>query len=196
MGTVMSAIDRRKELILDRERDFANAIGAAIFERPRVSFWMIMIPLLFIYFIFRMQKYRDGRIKFDEEFIAARSRALEVAVEAVATGTRPDIDRTVRQSDLAGTIEKPYGSWVRVQVEHYMDLLSATGDSFKSLVHSAYHNRTNYLLTLNRLNTVEKEFYAALKPQLDATEGAAEIITTIEIQSQHLRRRFAEQIFA
>ena len=71
----MNAIDRRKELILDRELDFANAIGAAVFEKPRVSFWMIMIPLLFIYFIYRMQKYKDGRIKFDEEFMAARRRA-------------------------------------------------------------------------------------------------------------------------
>ena len=94
------------------------------------------------------------------------------------------------------TIEKPYASWMRVLVEHYMDLLSATGDSFESLVRSAYHNRTNYLLTLNRLSTVEKEFYAALKPQMAATEGAVEIITTIETQSQHLRRKLAEQIFA
>ena len=95
MGTVMNAIDRRKELILDRERDFAKAIGAAIFEKPIVSFWMIMIPLLFIYFIYRMLKYKEGRIKFDEEFMATRSRALEVAVEAVETGTRSDC-RTVR----------------------------------------------------------------------------------------------------
>ena len=41
-----------------------------------------------------------------------------------------------------------------------MDLLAAEGDSFEALVRSAYRNRTNYLLTLNRLNTVEKEFYA------------------------------------
>jgi hypothetical protein len=77
-----------------------------------------------------------------------------------------------------------------------MDLLAANGDSFESLVRSAYRNRTNYLLTLNRLSTVEKEFYAAIKPQLAATEGAAAVITTIETQSQRLRRHLAESIFA
>ena len=55
MGIVMNAIDRRKEIILERELDFANAIGSAVVEKPRVSFWMIMIPLLFLYFIYRKQ---------------------------------------------------------------------------------------------------------------------------------------------
>ena len=128
--------------------------------------------------------------------MAARHRAMEVALEAVETGAAPDIERAVRQSDVADTIAQSYASWIRVQVEYYMDLLSAPGESFETLVRSAYHSLTSYLLALNRLNTVEKEFYAALKPLLAATEGAAEIITTIETQSRHLRRRFAEQIFA
>ncbi len=76
-----------------------------------------------------------------------------------------------------------------------MDLLAADGDSFESLVRAAYRNRTDYLLTLNRLNTVEKEFYTALKPHMGAAEGAADIIATIESQSQRLRRELAEQIF-
>jgi len=196
MGIVVIAIDRRKEIILERELDFANAIGSAVVEKPRVSFWMIMMPPLFIYFIYRMKKYKEGRIKFDEEFMAARRRAMEAALEAVETGAGPDIDRVVQQSELADTFAKPYASWVRVLVEYYMDLLSAAGENFETLVRSAYHNRTNYLLSLNRLGLVEKEFFAALKPHLVAIEGAAEIITTIETQSQHLRRRFAEQIFA
>ena len=191
----MNAIDRRKELILERELDIANAIGAAVCEKPKVSFWMIMIPLLFIYFIYRMLKYKEGRLKFDEEFMAARRQAMDVALEALETGADPDIDRTVRQSEYADTIAKPFGSWIKVQVEYYMDLLSAPGENFEHLVRSAYRSRTNYLLALNRLNTVEKEFYTALKPQLAATEGAAEIIETIETKSQHLRRWFGEQAF-
>jgi hypothetical protein len=62
-------------------------------------------------------------------------------------------------------------------------------------VRSSYRNRTDYLLTLNRLSMVEKEFYTALKPQLAATEGAAAVIATIEEQSRRLRRDLAEQIF-
>ena len=56
-------------------------------------------------------------------------------------------------------------------------------------------NRAGYLLTIDRLSAVEKEFYSALKPHLEATEGAADIIAAIESQSMLLRREMAEQIY-
>ena len=192
----MKGLERKKELILQRELAFSNAVGAAVFEKPKVSFWMVLVPLLFLYFIYRMQKYKSGRMRFDEEFMTTRRRAMNIALEAVEEGTRPDIDRIARESGLTEALEKPYASWLKVLVDFYMDLLVANGDSFESLVRSAYRNRTNYLLTLNRLSTVEKEFYAAIKPQLAATEGAAAVIATIETQSQQLRRDLAENIFA
>lgn len=191
----MKALAQKIDVILQRELAFANPIGAAVFEKPRVSFWMVLIPILFVYFIYRMQRFKVGRMKFDEEFMTTRRRALDVAREAVETNSRPDMDEVARNSSLPEALQKPYISWVNALVEYYMDLLAAEGDSFESLVRATYRNRTDYLLTLNRLNTVEKEFYAALKPHMGAAEGAADIIATIESQSQQLRRELAEQIF-
>ena len=192
----MKGLERKKELILQQELRFANAIGAAVFEKPKVSFWMILIPILFLYFIYRMQRFKSGRLKFDQEFMATRRKAMDLAVEAFETGVKPNMAAVARESGIADELEKPYAAWLRALVEHYDDLLAANGESFEALVRSTYHNRTNYLLTLNRLNTVEKEFYAALKPQLAATEGAAAVIEAIEEHSRRLRRDLAEQIFA
>jgi hypothetical protein len=192
----MKGLDRKKELILARELAFANSIGAAVFEKPKVNFWMILIPVLFLYFVYRMQKYKTGRMQFDQEFMATRRKAMDLAVEALEADASPNIDQIARQSGLTDALERPYASWLKALVDHYADLLAANGDSFESLVRSAYRNRTNYLLILNRLNTVEKEFYAALKPQMAATEGAAAIIAAIETNSRQLRRDLAESIFA
>ena len=192
----MKSLERKKELILQRELLFANAIGAAVFEKPKVSFWMVLIPILFLYFVYRMQRFKSGRMKFDQEFMTTRRKALVLAVEALETGVKPNIDRIARESGITDALEKHYASWLRTLVDYYDDLLAADGDSFEALVRSAYHNRTNYLLTLNRLNTVEKEFYSALKPQLAATEGAPAVIAAIEEHSRRLRRDLAEQIFA
>jgi len=192
----MKSVERKKELILQRELLFANAIGAAVFEKPKVSFWMVLIPILFLYFVYRMQRFKSGRMKFDHEFMTTRRKALVLAVEALETGVKPNIDRIARVSGITDALEKHYASWLRTLVDYYDDLLAAEGDTFESLVRSAYHNRTNYLLTLNRLNTVEKEFYRALKPQLASTEGAAAVIAAIEEHSRRLRRDLAEQIFA
>lgn len=192
----MKGLERKKEIILRHELIFADAIGSTVFEKPKVSFWMILIPILFVYFIYRMQRFKNGRLRFNEEFMVTRRRALELALEAAASGVKPDCDQIARQTGLTDVLEKPYASWLRVLVEHYADLLAADGESFETLVRSAYRNRTNYLLTLNRLNTVEKEFYAALKPQMGATDGAPAIIGIIEEKAQSLRRASAESIFA
>lgn len=191
----MKALAQKKDIILQRELAFANAIGAAVFEKPRVSFWMVLIPILFVYFIYRMQRFKSGRTKFDEEFMTTRRRAMDAALDAVETNGRPDMGEMARNSSLPAPLQKPYGSWVKALVEYYMDLLAVDGDSFESLVRAAYRNRTDYLLTLNRLNTVEKEYYTALTPHMGAAEGAADIIATIESQSRQLRRDLAEQIF-
>jgi hypothetical protein len=191
----MKALAQKKEIILQRELAFANAIGAAVLEKPSVSFWMVLIPILFLYFIYRMQRFKSGRMKFDEEFMITRRRAMDAALNAMEASGRPDMSEVARNSGLPAPLQEPYVCWVKTLAEYYMDLLSAGGDSFESLVRAAYRNRTSYLLILNRLTTVEKEFYSALNPHMGAAEGASDIIATIESQSQKLRRELAEQIF-
>lgn len=192
----MKGLERKKAMILERELAFANAVGAAVFEKPKVSFWMILVPLLFLHFIYRMQKFKNGRIRFEQEFMTTRRRAMDLAVEALEAKVKPNLDQIARESGLTDALERPYASWLKALVDYYTDLLTANGDSFESLVRSAYRNRTDYLLALNRLNAVEKDFYAALKPQMAVTEGAAVIIATIEEHSRRLRREMAESTFA
>jgi hypothetical protein len=192
----MKDLYKKKELILARELAFANAVGAAVFEKPRVSFWMVLVPLLFLYFIHRMQKYKRGRIKFDEDFMVSRRRALELASETFESDHRVDLTQAVRQYGITDELEKPYAAWMNVLVDHYRDLLAVEGDHYDTLVRQAYHTRSNYLLTLNRLNTVERDYYAAIKPGLATAEGATDIIAAIEKESRRLRRDFAEQVFS
>lgn len=189
-------LERKKEKILEQETTFAYQIGAAVLERPKVSIWMILVPILFLYFIYQMQKYKSSFTKFTEDFMITRKRALDVAVESVEKDAEPDVDRIVGESSLSDTLRPPYESWVRVLVEYYSDLLAASGDSFESLVQSAYNSQTNYLLILNRLGMAEKGFYSAIKTQMADTQGSQAIIATIEERSQSLRRDLARQVFA
>jgi hypothetical protein len=192
----MKGLERKKDLILQREATFANAVGAEVFEKPKVSFWMILIPVLFLYFVYRMQKYKAGRMQFDQEFMTTRRRAVELAAEALERGAAPDIDRIARESGITDALEAPYASWLKALVGYYTDLLGAPGDSFEALVRAAFRNRTEYLLVLNRLSMAEKEFYAALRPRFADTEGALAIIDAIEKSTRRLRRELAEEVFA
>ena len=187
---------RKRDAILNREAVFANAIGAAVFEKPKVSYWMVLIPILFVYFFYRIQKYKKCRQDFDRQFMTARRQAMELAEAAVASGQNADVAAAARRSGLPDALEAPFAAWLRALTAYYMDLLKADGDTFDALVRSAYPDRTGFLLDLNRLDQVEKDFYTALKPRLAATEGAAEIIAVIQTRSRELRRQMAHQIFA
>ena len=81
-------------------------------EKPKVSFWMVLIPILFVYFIYRMQTFKSGRMKFDEEFMTTRRRAMDAALDAVEASGRPDIDAVVRNAGLAEALKEPYAAWV------------------------------------------------------------------------------------
>ena len=89
-----------------------------------------------------------------------------------------------------------YRDLLSVLVQHYTDLLIAEGDEFAELVKSAYRTRTNYLLFCNRLNQVERDLNAALRPHMKATtEGFDDAVRRIEKVSVELRREDVDKIF-
>jgi hypothetical protein len=102
----------------------------------------------------------------------------------------------VQASDIPHETRQVYRTWVTLLVEHYRDLILAQGSSYPALVRSTYTSRTNYLLFLNHLNRVERDFDAALKPHLEkSTENVNGIIKLMEESVTSLRRQLAEAIF-
>jgi hypothetical protein len=187
---------RKKEIILEHESNFATAVGSVVVEKPKATSWIILMPFMFIFLINDMLKFKRDCRKFENEFMSNRHQAMVVAFEAALSDSKPDIDWMVRKSNCMEALEKPYAAWIGALVDHYMDLLLAVGDNFEALVRSAYRKRTNYLLILNRLNTVEKEFFEALRACMKATAGASDVIAAVQNESQRLRRDFADQVFA
>ena len=93
-------------------------------------------------------------------------------------------------------IEEVYTEWLTLLVAHYQDLIMVEGNNFDKLIKSAYKSRSRYLLFLNRLNQVEKNFNSALKPHLyQTTEAVDEIVASMEKNSEELRRIQAKKIF-
>ena len=169
---------------------------AQVIEKPRLAVWMILIPVFFVFYFWQLKRYSDGRKTFAEKFMITRRRALDQALASVQAGKGPDIEAVVQASDIPDKIRKDYRRWVALLVDHYRDLIRAHGSSYPALVRATYKSRTNYLLFLNRLNQVEREFDAALKPHIaETTENANGIIKLMEESTGNLRRQIAEEIF-
>jgi hypothetical protein len=189
-------ISEKQTLILEQEKRFANALAMDVIGKPKISFWMILIPIILIFHVHQHQKYRAGRQLFAENYFISRKRAVEEAFSIVTTGREPDIDELVKLSSLPETAKKEYADFLTVLVEHYADLLRAEGENFESLVKSAYRSQTNFLLFLNRLNQVEKSLNKSLEPHISQrSEEIEEVVGKIEQCSEILRRNIAAHIF-
>lgn len=187
---------QKRDLILAQERRFAALVAAKVIEKPKLAVWMILIPVFFVFYFWQLKRYSNGRKTFAEKFLITRRRSLEQAFQSVASGQGADVEQVVQVADIPDEIRKDYRRWVALLVDHYRDLIPAHGSSYAAMVRSVYKSRTNYLLFLNRLNQVEREFDAALKPHIaEATEDANGIIKLMEESAGMIRRQFAEEIF-
>jgi len=193
----MSRLEKDKELIERQEEQFAWDLAARVFEKPKLSVWMILIPIILVFHMYRHQRYVDGRRAFTENYLVTRRRMLAQALAMLRDGTRLNLDEIVDLSGVSDAARGTYRAWVRLLVDYYKDLLNARGDQFEDLVRSAYHNRSNYLLVLNQLNRAEMNFNADLKPQLQEDAAAVEeTVCRIESSTHILRREDAYRIFS
>lgn len=192
----MTLIMTQKEMILKYEEKFANSVAVSVIDKPQISMWMILIPIIFLHFFYRLKKFADGRKEFAQHFLLTRKRALEEAVASIESGGKPDINALMKMSSAPKESHPDYKIWLEVLLDHYLDLLHSDRDSYEALIRSVYKTKTNYLLFFNQLNRVERQFNSALKPSLSkTTESVNHIVSNIEQRCKQLRAKEVDIIF-
>ncbi len=189
-------LDEKKAHILEYEERFAFDLSREVLETPKMSFWMIFIPIFLLYHVYRVKKIVEGRKAFAKNYLITRKRALEAGCILVDKGRNPDLQAILRDSNLPEKARGPFKELFLLLVEHYADLLRSYGHDVPSLIRSAYKSRTNYLLFLDRLNKAEKSLTDALRPQTGNTAADIDfIVKAMEIHSERLGRERAKLIF-
>jgi len=192
----VAELAEKKKIILEHEKKLANAVSAAVIQKPVLSIWLILIPIFFVYYFYRLKTYAGGREDFAKNFLVTRERALDAAYEALENDRKPDVRSVVAMTSAPQDTHADYGKWVKVLVEHYHELLQANGTTYEGLVRVVYKNRTNYLLFLNQLKIAENRFDEALKPHLrESIEGLDGITRLMEQSTETFRREHVKQAF-
>lgn len=182
--------------ILHAEALFAKKLALKVIDKPSLSVWMILIPVIFVYYFFRCQRFSSGQKQFTENHMISIRHALNEAVAVVENDKKPDPGSLASMSDVPEAIRDNQAAVYKVLIEHFVDLLRSEGESVDALTRRVYQKRTHYLLFLNQLNRLEKDRNTALKPLLyEKTEGVNEVVERIEKFSETLRREMAEEIF-
>ena len=193
----MTDIDTKEILIVQYETTQARQLANRVIFKPQLTVWYILIPVIFVYYFYRLNRYTTSRKEFVEHYMRSRRRAIEAAAEGVAGDRPPNIDGLVARSQTPAEAKAAYKVYTTVLVTHYTDLFKADGSNVDALLRSAYRTRSNYLLFLNRLGQVEKDLDRVLAPSLvEDHPTVGETIALIEQQIAQLRRTEAERVFS
>lgn len=185
------ALARKRDIILAHEGDFARALGARVVDKPVVSIWMVLIPILFLHYMYRHQKFKAGVAAFAAEFLKPREQAMALALGTTEQDDTEPPAGGAGISAAARELERAEAAQVAVLVEHYRRLLEAEGSTYGDLVRRAYPGRADYETHLYELGETDGDINAAV---LKAAPGDAAVGEIIRCLDQALRAMRGDEL--
>lgn len=193
----MASIDDKKGFILEQEHRLASRMALEVINRPTLNIWMILIPVVFVYYFYGLHRFSTGKKEFTKHFVDTRRLILNEACSALESGKKIDFRELARHEQVPEDAVKAYVDWAKVLSDHYVKLLNTKGSDFKSLVQARYGELGSYLLILDQINKAESRFYKALRKDLKhSVSDAGEVIKKMEKSLGHLRRDEARAAFS
>ena len=167
----MIDLESKKRLIRNQETKVADKLATEILTKPKLSVWMILIPIVFLYYFYAMQRYVKGRRGFVEHFVFTKSLILDGAASTIDDGNKTDFQQLAGLENVPEKAIEPYKKWAKALNEHYLRLLKTEASDYSALVKSAYQDEGRFLLIQNQISKAEVQFYRALRKQVSESAG-------------------------
>lgn len=193
---------KKYDIIQSAEEEFAREVALGVLVARPVSVWETLIPFMFI-----MDYLRRGSVVrlYVRNFMFPRKMAIDAALD-INSGE----DREKRLLRVEEAIKEWLNSLklyslglhrnqmevIALLIEHYSKLLNSDGDTYNSLVKSAYKNRGNYEAYLSRLVSLEKEVDRAIIEKLGETENLRQRLLAEQLQVEERRKMNVEETFS
>ncbi|MCR6545333.1 NF038143 family protein [Dehalobacterium formicoaceticum] len=166
--------------ILAYENKFAREIAAQVMDKPVLSAWMILIPIVFVPYYIQLQRYKEGSKMFREGYLYTKRIAMDTAYR-IAT---KELITTDAHAAIAGLVEKnPEANPIIAKIQekqileieilcsHYGSLLATEKIKYQDMVRSYYQTKSNYLNYIHSITRAEQE---VTKASTAAYQGDAE----------------------
>ena len=197
------SLTSRYELVLSRELGLAQAVANKVVDKPLISVWMILIPIVFVQYLISSRELREVAKAFAREFVLTKRLALEAALEIERNGFSKEEAVAGRLADEWSDEIEPSKKEIRehqhneveLLVDHYVLLLHAEGNDYPSLVKYAYGDRAAYAAFLERLHDAERAVNRAAVDAFGSTEGFKENIAKADSAATGLRRKELDTLF-
>jgi hypothetical protein len=194
-------LEQRHDTIWHHEQVLAFELAKQLIPKPKISLWMMMLPLLFIFFMQDIKKYKTGIRKFSDDFLRNKKNALDLAYNAAQEGTALDAalaafaaDHPAPSPDQSALYEAQRREIVCLSA-HYMRLLTARGDTYEKLVRNGYGSFTEFQRFMDTLFERENDVIQSAL-HLNPPEGDSHrIIEEMQRALRRLRQGERDRIF-
>ncbi|MFW5975207.1 MAG: NF038143 family protein [Desulfosalsimonas sp.] len=197
----MGDLEKKYELILNYEEQFAYTLGREVIDKPEASVWMILLPVLFVHHAYRVNRYKEAVRSFARGILDSRQRALDMARRQIESGAREEIRGEDFFSELDSASERDLVlaekqlEVIRIQQEHYLRLLDAPGDNYGDLIRNAYNEAGQYREYVSRLTAAEQELNRYLSENVHTDEDSRAVVQRMEDLCADLRGREVKSFF-
>jgi hypothetical protein len=162
------AIQIRYDLIWNHENQIAYRVAKQVIQKPPISVWLVLMPILFLFYAHKIQQYKAGIHNFSKGLMQTKTLALDSAMKEINTGMKDkEVKNNFFSSESETSIEvmrvrnRQLAEFELLKV-HYGKLLRQEGTSYRALVRKAYKTSAAYRLFLNQLTQTEKEVMEAV----------------------------------
>lgn len=186
------SLKEKYDVIYSYEEQFAYRLGKNIINKPEISVWMILLPVLFVHHMYKVNQYKAGIKSFAQGILDPKEKALSKAYNDVSAGKKrvyevkdyfPDIDLSAeKQTKLA---EKQV-TVIKVMEKHYFNLLKNSGRNFEELFRKTYPTQGDYRLYLKRMEKSEDDLYDYLNRKVHKDDASRKVIKDIREFSQKM----------
>lgn len=166
--------DAKSRVILEHELAFVHCAASRFVEKPTLSVWMVLIPIVFLYWMQRHQRYKQGVAAVTEELMRSRRRALDAALGR-AGETSNEASNESAGDPLLTALRAAEARETAVRAQHYRRLLDAEGLDYGALLRGAYTSPAAYQDYLAQLAAAEAAVFDAVR---DAAQGQREVLET------------------
>lgn len=191
--------------ILAYENKTARIITSKVLEKPELSAWMILIPIVFIPFMQRYQKYKESAKIFSEGYLYTKKIALdtaykifknEISLEDAPVVITKAVQNNPHADQIVLNIYQKQIQEIEILCEHYLTLLASEKVKYGEMVVGHYQMEDNYLSFVNKLSEAEKEVTRAASATFkDEMVEVPDIMEKMEKHLSELRLKEAKLFF-
>lgn len=181
------------ELIREYELQFAFRVANGMISKPAVSVWLILLPFLFVYYMYQVQRYKTDIPAVAHGFMRTKQAALDLALATLRSDRQPPAAETGPESHAETTptvaaVKAGQQAEVALLDEHYRLLLAADGPDYASLLKSVYPTEADYQTFLERLQAIEGDVNKAVIAAFHENPEGREAVQKMEKTARSLRQ--------